>query len=180
MERSAQNAASAKARRIVSAPFRMPTASPVAWGATVNTARTNRRRTSLSLGSPFGVTDTRAFPSGLCQSATSSRGRFANVIRSGFRLCRKSFSVIVSGGISTFVSSDRTWGPAFASYERPLANVRAASAPSPWPCAAALFSQSAAVPMLFTASSSLGAGRMLGGFRVLLTSSAVCLIICSF
>ena len=59
---------------------------PDAVGSAARTARANWRRTSLSLGSPFGKTWTRATPSGLIQSLAKSGGMFAAVTG---RACRQ-------------------------------------------------------------------------------------------
>ena len=52
-----------KAATTVSPDLRIDTGPPIAVGSAFSTAVANRRRLSLSLGSPFGSTSTRINPS---------------------------------------------------------------------------------------------------------------------
>ncbi len=136
----------------------MPTASPVAVGATFSTASTKRRKTSLLLASPLGATETRASPFGVFQSETTEGGIVSSVTRSASRLVFVLVNAISRGGINAAVAKLRFWGLAFARSRSALAKSRAASAPRPLDLAAAAFSKFAVAVRLAAISSSLGGG----------------------
>ena len=76
---SAQMPAWMNALTMVSPDLRIDTGPPIAFGSAARTASANRRRLSLSLGSPFGNASTRINPSFDFQLFNSSGGSVFNV-----------------------------------------------------------------------------------------------------
>ena len=80
IERSANMAASTKAPTTVLPASRIVIGPSVALGSTASTALAKWRIAALSLGFPLGAIETRARPSDVIQSLTSSGGRVSSVI----------------------------------------------------------------------------------------------------
>ena len=92
----------------------MKIGAPLASGATLRTASTNRCRTALSFPSPLGLASILTSPSGATQSLLSAGGSVSMVTCSAERRSRTWRSVVMSGVTSTLSASSRVAGGAFA------------------------------------------------------------------
>src|SRR5262249_867569 len=106
----------------------MKTGAPAASGATPRTAVTKRRKTALSLPSPFGTTSSRTRPSADIQVFFSSGGSVSMLIRSASRRRLAWRSVVLNGAIRACWASSRAAGGAFTSGASTLARRRACTA----------------------------------------------------
>src|SRR5277367_1434555 len=79
IDESDQTAASRNALTMVAAASTMKTGPPLASGATLRTASTNRLRTALSLPSPLGATSILTSPSAATHALLSDGGSVSSV-----------------------------------------------------------------------------------------------------
>src|SRR5262249_55484920 len=99
-----------------------------ACGATPRTAVTKRRKSALSLPSPFGTTSTRTRPSADIQVFFSSGGSVSMLIRSASRRRLAWRSVVLNGAIRACWASSRAAAGACTSGASTLARRRACTA----------------------------------------------------